>query len=198
MQRNYPYRYHRNLNPDCPLFAERHPEMTLGELGLISELVSAAGDVTNLLMHLFKKPPADAWDKFSNETQTTYVKQSLLLATASVLAGKARSVENVFSKLIAHVSVNYGWDKWKKKNSNFLPALWEAQTEVKHYKEYGYRPDMTYINPQMINRVSHPATASILGGNTSAWLIIAALAVAGGIYYKSQQKQKSLTNQKLT
>lgn len=199
MQRNYPYRYH-NPNPDCHLFAERHPEMTLGELGLVNEIVSAAGDAASIILRIFKKPPADIWTVWGNNEKTTYINQALPLATASVLTGKAYSVENTLRKLIAHVSVNYSWEKWKKKNSNFLPALWEAENEVKHYKQYGYRPDMVYINPQVIERVSHPATASFLGGNTSTLLIIAALTIAGGIYYykNNQQIQKVLPTKKLS
>ena len=129
-------------------------------LGLISELVSAAGDVASLLMRIFKKPPADAWSVWSHQERMKYVKQSLQLATTAVITGKTISVTNTFRGAIAHVDPNESWAKWQKKNTGFLPPLFVADSEVKEYQATGYQPYMEYVNPKMINRVLHPVTAA--------------------------------------
>ena len=129
-------------------------------LGLISELVSAAGDVASLLMRVFKKPPADTWSVWNHAEKMKYVKQSLQLATTAVITGKTISVTNTFRGAIARVDPNNKWDKWKKKNTGFLPSLFVAESEVKEYQATGYKPYMQYVNPEMIKRVLHPVTAS--------------------------------------
>ncbi len=148
-----------DINTNAALYLNKQEKGQEG-LGLISELVSAAGDVASLLMHVFKKPPADTWGIWNHAERTKYVKQSLQLATTAVITGKTISVRNTFRGAIAHVDPNNRWDKWEKKNSEFLPALFGAEDEVKEYQATGYKPYMQYVNPEMVNRVLHPATAA--------------------------------------
>jgi hypothetical protein len=152
-------------------------------LGIISDILSAAEGLTSLLIHVFKKPPADTWSVYSGAERTTYVKEALQMATTSVITGRAVSITNVFRKFIARVAVNRTWEQWKKRNVGFLPSLFEASMEVEDYKKHGYRPGMEYINPQMIDKVLHPAqtaakapaTAAMFGGGNSLMMLIIAV-----------------------
>ncbi len=161
---------------------EFYPGTTLSgaELGIIDDIINAAGSLTSLLIHVFKRPPADTWSIWDFAEKTKYVTESLQVATTSVITGRSISVTNVFRELIAKVELNENWEKWKKNNSSFLMALFEANDEVQQYRTSGYTRYMQFINPQMINRVLHPAaapttttaTASIIG-NKSVVLVLA-------------------------
>ena len=121
-----------DLNTNAPL--SKVEEKGQG-LGLISELVSAAGDVASLLMHVFKKPPADTWGIWNEAERKKYVKQSLQLATTAVITGKTISVRNTFRGAIAHVDPNNHWEKWEKKTLSFCPIYLRLKTKLKNIRQ---------------------------------------------------------------
>ncbi len=161
---------------------EFYPRTTLSgaELGLIDDIINAAGSIASLLINVLHKPPADSWSIWSGAEKKKYVTESLQVATTSVITGRTISVLNTFRELIAKVELNDDWEKWEKHNSSFVVAAFQAENEVKQYSRSGYNSHMQYINPQMINRVLHPvaapstttATASIIG-NKSIVLVLA-------------------------
>ncbi len=161
---------------------QKSPEENLSgaELGIIDDIINAAGSIASLLINVLKKPPADSWSIWSGAEKTKYVTESLQVATTSVITGRTISVLNTFRELIAKVELNDDWEKWEKHNSSFVVAAFQAEDEIKQYRRSGYNSHMQYINPQMINRVLHPvaapttttATASIMG-NKSVVLVLA-------------------------
>jgi len=148
-----------DYRPPIPANRETNQYETDG-LGLIDEILQAAGSLTSLLIHVFKKPPADAWDIYTGAEKTTYVKEALQMSTTAVITGRAISVGNQFKTYIAHVSKNLNWAKWQKRDASFVVALMIAEQEVEQYRKSGYQRGMQYINPQMIDKVLHPATAT--------------------------------------
>ncbi len=163
---------------DLPLNASK--SQGLGAL-MIDEIVQAAGSITALLLNVFKRPPADAWSTYSDYDRNRYVEEALQISTTSVITGNSFSISNTFRKLISRVELNENWDRWQRKNPEFLPALYQADDEVKQYRTSGYKPDMQYVNPQIIARVLHPNTtksASLIGGDSA--FIMLFLSVVGG------------------
>jgi len=193
MQETFPHiapGLHRNLNSDCPCYPSPHAHDGLGELdGIIDAAVNIAGSLTTMLIGVFKRPPADSWSVWSYSERKQYVTEALQISTTSVLTGKTLSATDVFRKLIAHVELSDDWYHWKKKNSSFLPAIWQAETEVKQYQTSGYQPGMEYINPEMIKRVLHPASAGM--GNIWIWTI-GGLVIFGGVKLFNNNKKKQL------
>ncbi len=153
-------------------------------LGLIEEITQAAGDVVSLLINVFKKPPSDAWSTYSDSDKNRYVKEALQISTTAVITGKALSVADTFRKFIARVELNENWLRWKKKNSGFLPDIWQAESEVSQYRQTGYRPGMEYVNPRIIDRILHPTKASIFSGKSSIILYLLAIGGAAFLYKK--------------
>jgi len=154
-------------------------------LGLIEEIVQAAGAITALLINVLKSPPSDAWSTYTTYDKKRFVKQALEVSTTAALTNSAFSVANAFRKFIARVDLNQDWSKWQTHNSEFLVSLYQAEDEVKQYRSSGYNPYMEYVNPQIINRVMHPnpAKASI-SGNSLVIMLLFAMGGAAFVYKK--------------
>ncbi len=178
-----------DLNPDWH-HSYGHKSDEDGLNGIIDAAVNTAGSLAKMLIGVFKRPPADLWSLWNIDERKEYVREALQISTTSAITGKTLSATEIFQKLIARVDTNDSWYQWKKKNSSFLPAIWQADAEAAQYKKYGYQPNMVYVNPEMLKRASQPATAGFPITSIGGIILIGALAYMA---YQNYEKAKSRT-----